>query len=625
MARAGVAPGEPTATLQARSVPTPHRSARQGLAAFGVYLAGSLVLYAVPVLSRFGHVFVGAGRGDARFYVWCLVWWPHALGAGLDPFTPHVIWAPQGLDMAWATGLPGPALALAPVTLAFGPVVASNVAAVIGPPLAGWAGYLLCRRAADQFWPAFAGGWLIGFSTYMVSQMRGHLNLSLVFPVLLAAYLVVRHVQGELTDRRFTLLLALVLVAEFSISTEVFATMTVFGAGAIAGLWWQVPPLRGQLRRTAIRIAVGYTAAGAMLAPYLWYVLVGVPTGPIRPTMSGRVGEDLLTLLVPRETTLVGGSTFHVLTRHLEPNLSEDGGYMGLALLAVLGLAWSRARRSRDEVTRLVWIFGVGAWVLALGPWLRVGGFDTHIPLPDIVLAHVPILQDALPQRFTLYLWIATGVVVARWLSASTRTDVRPFLTHVRPFLAFIVAAVTLLPNVFEPGLHGVASVPGYFVDDLWRGTLAPGETVLILHGEKGQEMLWQAATWMGFSMAQGHSGPEPASFRGDPIWGAIREDLPGELDPDAFLAWLHEHHVLAVIADQGSAARWATELRLAIGDTPMRVGGVDVYRVPGSWRDGRSSRRSSGHDRCPRSPPAVADSSTRSPGRRTALRTCAR
>jgi hypothetical protein len=173
MARESVLPDEPTATPKPLPVLTPHRSARQGLAAFGIYLAGSLLLYAVPILGRFGHVFVGAGRGDARFYAWCFVWWPHALGTGLNPFTPHVIWARQGLDMAWATGLPGPAIALAPLTLAFGPVVASNVAAVVGPPLAGWAGYLLCRRAADRFWPAVAGGWLIGFSTYMVSQMRG--------------------------------------------------------------------------------------------------------------------------------------------------------------------------------------------------------------------------------------------------------------------------------------------------------------------------------------------------------------------------------------------------------------------------------------------------------------------
>jgi hypothetical protein len=212
--------------------------------------------------------------------------------------------------------------------------------------------------------------------------------------------------------------------------------------------------------------------------------------------------------------------------------------------------------------------------VLALGPWLRVGGVDTHIPLPDIALAHVPILQDALPQRFTLYLWIATGVVVARWLGGSTRTSARPLL-------AFVLVATTLLPNVFAPGLHEFASVPPYFADGLWHDTVAPGETVLILHGEKGQEMLWQAATWMGFSMAQGHSGPEPASFRGDPIWGAIRDDLPGELDPDAFLAWLHEHDVLAVIADPGSAARWATELSVTLGNTPVRVGGVEVYRVP--------------------------------------------
>jgi hypothetical protein len=85
----------------------------------------------------------------------------------------------------------------------------------------------------------------------------------------------------------------------------------------------------------------------------------------------------------------------------------------------------------------------------------------------------------------------------------------------------------------------------------------------------------------MGFSMAQGHSGPQPPSFHGDPIWSAIRDDLPGELDPAAFLAWLHEHDVRAVIADPGSATRWANELSVTLGTTPMRIGGVEVYRVP--------------------------------------------
>ena len=165
---------------------------------------------------------MGEGSGDSKLYVWDLAWWPHAIASGLSAFHPTVIWAPSGANMAWVTGLPGPALALFPITWLFGGVVASNVLAILAPALGGWAAFLLCREVSGRLWPSFAGGYLFGFSTYEVGQMHGHANLFTVFPVPLAAYLVVRFAKGSLTRRHFVWLLAAVLVAEFSISTEVF-------------------------------------------------------------------------------------------------------------------------------------------------------------------------------------------------------------------------------------------------------------------------------------------------------------------------------------------------------------------------------------------------------------------
>ena len=168
--------------------------------------------------------------------------------------------------MAWVTGLPGPALAMTPVTALFGPVASSNILALLAPALAGWAAYLLCREVTGRWWAAFAGGWLFAFSTYMDAQMRGHMNLFLVFPVPLAAYLTLRYAKGGLSSRAFVLLLGGTLVAQFSISTEVFASMTMFAAIALAGAFLFAPTARDALRHTVPWIGLAYLLAAIPLA-----------------------------------------------------------------------------------------------------------------------------------------------------------------------------------------------------------------------------------------------------------------------------------------------------------------------------------------------------------------------
>lgn len=537
-------------------------------AVFLGYLLVSLVLYALPVLGRFGTAFVGAGHGDARFFVWDLVWWPHAVANGLNPFHPTVVWAPTGLDMAWATGIPGPALALAPITLAFGPVVASNVVSILAPALAGWAGFLLCRRVTDRLWPSVAGGYLFGFSSYEAGQLHGHINLFLVFPVPLGAYLMVRRLDGSLSRRVFIGLLAAVLVGEFLISTEVSATMALFGGLAFLGAAWLHPELRTRLRALLRDLGVAYAVAGVALAPYLFYVAVGFPTEPIRPL--GSSAEDLLSFVVPRQMVLLGGQALRAVSRSFPANLSEDGGYLGLPLLAALAhLGWTRWR---EPLTRGLLLFAGAAAILSMGTWLHVEGHAV-LPLPWSVLGRLPILEDALPPRFTLYLWLAVAVAVAWWLAVVPRSWWR--------WAVVALGAVLLVPNMAAPGLHRPATTPALFTSDAVRSVVPAGRTALILEPTKGDEMLWQAETWMAFPMPQGHTGPEPSAFRDQRVWHAIRDHRPSSITAGELDAFLVSHDVGTVLVDPRSEPAWRPLLSEALGVRAERVGGMDVYRVP--------------------------------------------
>src|SRR6185437_208372 len=105
-------------------------------------------------------------------------WWPHALAHGLNPFHASSIWAPQGLDLAWTATAPGMALLFAPLTIAAGPVVSYNVAAILLPALAAWTAFLLCRHVTRSLWASLVGGYLFGFSSYMIGQLEGHMHMT---------------------------------------------------------------------------------------------------------------------------------------------------------------------------------------------------------------------------------------------------------------------------------------------------------------------------------------------------------------------------------------------------------------------------------------------------------------
>jgi hypothetical protein len=571
-------PRQPVPPLDVVRTAEPHvrdpvGSARQGLFAFLSYLAVSSALYGVPILTRFSSVYAGSGRGDADIYYWALSWWPHAIAHGLNPFFPKVVFAPQGLDLAWVTALPGPALVMWPVTVTFGALVSSNVLAVAAPALAAWGAYLVCRRVTEGRFPAaLLGGYLFGFSSYMVAQMRGHVNLFLVFPVPLLVYLVIRWFDGSLATRRFVPLLALVLVGEFSISTEVFATMTLFGAIAMLGLVAFAPELRSRVLEASGWIALAYAVTAVVVAPYLYYVTIGAPPSAAKTVAGGGASLDLLSYLVPRTSALIGGAWFRHFTGPFYPNLSEDGGYLSPAIVVALGAAAWMARR--DRVLRLVLAFGAVAAVLSLGGYLHVKG-TRLFPLPWWPFTHLPVLQKALPQRFSLYVWLAVAVVAGRWLAQPGRVRWR--------YAVVALAAVLLLPNVADPGLHGGIASPTFFSEGLYRRYLAPGATIVIVHPWKGQEMLWQARSDFWFSMAAGHAGNEPAAFTGDPFYFALRRDHPGYLEPSVIQTFMAQHGVVAVVVADSDASAWRPLLERTFAETPIHVGGVELYRVPGA------------------------------------------
>jgi hypothetical protein len=133
---------------------------------------------------------------------------------------------------------------------------------------------------------------------------------------------------------------------------------------------------------------------------------------------------DLLAPFIP------GGSwAFHGLTERywsvFPAGWVEMSVYLGWGAIVLSVVGWRRRDRSDASTPTLGWWLLVAAvfFVLALGPTLRVWGFDTKVPMPYALLERfVPIFKlSGLPVRMMVMVSLAVAVLAACGWTALAR------------------------------------------------------------------------------------------------------------------------------------------------------------------------------------------------------------
>jgi hypothetical protein len=538
-------------------------------AALALYVLISVALFGLPIIGRPATAHVGY-INDPAMMMWYIAWWPYAIWHGLNPFITHAVWPLTGYNLTWATSMPAVAVAVAPLTVAFGVVVAYNFAALAAPALSGWAAYLLCRRVAANSVGAFAGGLLYGFSPYEAAHvLGGHLVLTINFAPPLCVLLVILLVEGAITCRQMATALALLLFTQCLISTEILATMTLFGVVALLAAIVLMPARRPRMIGAIVPIAWGYAVAGIMLTPFLYYAFVkgSPPKDAIFPASS--FSADLLSFVVPGRLIMMSTRGTVALTSRFAGNLWENGSYLSFPLLGVAMLYfWPRRR---EPVTRLLLLVFLVVIVAELGPVLQVEGRH-FMGLPWAGAEVIPLIKHALPVRFANYSFLVLAIMVSTWLSGP-RVPFRRVL------------AVAVLVGLFpDPGFlfrQSSYETPVFFAKGLYRRYLRPGENVLIIpFGRNGASMAWQAETWMYFRMAGGHLSTTPDYFNQWPISNTLQTGLPVPEPAAQFRAFVRAFKIDTIAVADGVKGA-ASELPALLGVRPVQVGGVSLYHVP--------------------------------------------
>ena len=376
---------------------------------FAIYFLISFLYFGVPVAAHPGRSYIGHGF-DPEIFIWAFGWWPHALIDGYDPLYTRVLWVPDGIDLAWTTNVPGLALAFAPITLLAGPVVAYNLACLLMPALAAWTAYLLCRYVTGAVWPSLAGGYLFGFSSYMLGQQGGHLHMTSAFLVPLVALVVLRHLDGNLSRRAFAVLLGLLLAVQLSFSSELYFTLTVALAVALVVGYALVPARRAALRRSLAPLITGYGLSAVLAAPLLYPMLARFEHNSINRPAD--FPADLLNLVVPTRISLAGSAWAGGISDRFVGPIAERGAYLGLPTLVIVGLfSWSGRRTGGGRFLLAAFALAVFA---ALGTSLHVAG-ERIVVLPWAAVAQLPFFSNVLPVRLMLFASLAAAVMAASW------------------------------------------------------------------------------------------------------------------------------------------------------------------------------------------------------------------
>jgi hypothetical protein len=540
--------------------------------ALAAYLLASFLFLGLPVVAHPERDVVGGLFTDPQIFVWSFAWWPHAILHGLNPFFTHQIYAPDGFNLAWATSVPGLAIAFAPLTLVVGPVLAYNTASILMPALAAWTAFLLCRRVTGAGWPSLAGGYLFGFSTYILAAELTHIFSAAVFLLPVAALLVLRFVQGDLSRRALVLWFGLLVAAQLLVSTEIVFVLTLaLGVGLLLAVAL-VPAMRSPIRRMLVPLAGAYALAAVLTAPFLYYVATGLDFRA--PTGAHTFVADLANLVVPTMASLGGWWTRHF-AASFPANDSERGTYLGLPLLVVVALyAWDRRRSPGARWLLVAFVVSVAA---ALGSWVTVHGKELFVFYPGAWLAAKPLFKQAMPVRLMVFAALAAAVMTAIWAASSRRP------VWLRVTLS-LLAVVAIAPNVSWAGWSRTPDVPSLFTTSLYKSCIGRGENVLLLpFGTLGDSMMWQARTDFWFRDAGGYISPyPPPSYTWlDGMRRIATEQSPPDVDTNSVLQLVHAKHVTAIVLDADKETLWGRWLRPFA--RPQAAGGTLIYRLRGS------------------------------------------
>ena len=522
-------------------------------------------------------------QGDLTGEAWVLSWVPFAISHGHNPFFSTWMNYPVGVNLA-QNNLPGVlAILAAPFTVLLGPVASVNLLIWLAYVLSAFSMFYVLGHFVRSYLAAFTGGLIYGFSTYMVGQGIGHVQMAFApIPPLVFLVLYKLIAERDKSPVRLGLMLGVLVVVQFYIFSEMAFT-TAFLAGCGLLVLAIVHPRRA--RYVFKRCASALLSAVAVALALLAYPYYAQAAGPYRYIGSAHPGQlygipgDLAGTVVPTNLERFSPSRLMALgDRYLGGDVPENGLYFGVPLLLLYAI--SLLATWRDRLVRVAALMALIALLLTMGPYAVVDNHFTSIRLPSILALHLPFFGEVEEVEMSLYVWLFVALVLAKGVDrfivgrsrrhedavaipGRMRSPALRRLSTVLVCALGVAALISLVPR--WPNAESSAAIPAYFTSSAVN-QIPVGSAALISpypSVAEVQPLLWQAAANMRFKIVGGYG-----FFRN--VDGAATI-FPTPLRPYRIEAWLWSE-----VAGGGNCA--CTDLTKPVKDNAALVTKFRVF-----------------------------------------------
>jgi len=558
--------------------------------AFFVYLALAIVFRGIPMDFKF------ASRlnisGDPAFYLWSIKWWPYAISRGLNPFLTKAFWAPFGQNLAWTASVPSIALLFSPITLSFEPVLSYNLATILSLALGPFGIYLICKSLNLNQTSSIFGGLIFFFSSYVWGQLLGHLNLYVIFVIPFLIYLFILRFKNEISPKKYILVSAILLAFQFGISNEIYTTFITFSYITLFIMFYifrKDDKYKQLIIKTTLESFLAVLLSALLLLPYLYYIFYEYVKGQINPPSAYEA--DPLNFFIPTPITLLFGNLFEPISIKFIGNYSEEGAYLGLPLIFIIVSFMLTSRRSKNRFYIFLSSIFIVLLIASFGPYLKSLGHRLLLVMPWYVFTKMPLIKNALPTRFTLYIDIVAAIMSAIWFEKSNINK------NIKCAISFL-AIFFLIPNLNM--YRGTQIIyPNFISSGTYKKYIKPGENIIAFptYGAGGfQGPLWQLKTDFYFNLSQVLAGITPEELQKDQdihwflyhfIWGSMKGDI-NPCSEYSFLSYLSKSKVGAVILLEDYKNQDLQKLLDTLGVKPVEVGGVVIYQIDKSDLDSK-------------------------------------
>ena len=375
------------------------------------------------------------------------LWWvkQSILVEGSSPFFTHYLYAPTGVSLLFHTLNIFNGWWTLPLQLNFGLAVAYNSIVLLSFTLAGYGAYLLSlytltrlprspRRGMRA--AAFVGGLIFTMSPFHFAHLLGHMQVfSMIWPPFYVLWLLrtlepwqvepppaQRFWPNVRLSALFLILAALVdwyHLLYLLLFTGLTLLWTIFYRSWKRGFTLQT--IRPPLVKTVV-IGAGF---GLVMWPLLLPMMRQANQRPDLDTGLSQnitLSADLLAFVTPSEMHPLWGEWATAFANNFSTTTSERLIFAGFVPLA-LGL-FIAIRRRRNLAVRFWSLIAVAFAVLALGPYLHIGGKIVslggwQIPMPYLLLYRtIPFigLTRSL-SRYDLMVMLALGVLVSIFIA----------------------------------------------------------------------------------------------------------------------------------------------------------------------------------------------------------------